>query len=138
MEFKIDCRLAYHVTGPASFLFNVAAVRNSLQRVRTENLSLIGAQAEEESMPTGQRLQRVTANNVRLSSTTKQSFLLSPRQLLQRHWTWRHWTSFLPKPWYSFFRAVSANQICWPVSPIASLITSNPVLSGSTESQLAL
>ena len=66
MKFKIDCRLAYQVAGRASFLFNVAAVRNSLQQVQTENLSLNGAQSEEELMQTGQRVHRVTANNVRL------------------------------------------------------------------------
>jgi transglutaminase-like putative cysteine protease len=66
VEFEIDCHLAYQVTGPASFLFNVAAVRNSLQQVRTENLALTGAQSEEELMQTGQRLHRITANSVRL------------------------------------------------------------------------
>jgi hypothetical protein len=63
MELKIETRLAYQVTGPASFLFNVAAVRNAMQQVRTENLMLNGAQAKEELMPTGQRLHRLTAGN---------------------------------------------------------------------------
>jgi transglutaminase-like putative cysteine protease len=63
VEFKIECRLAYQVTGSASFLFNVAAVRNSLQRVQTEYLSLSRAEAQEELMPAGQRLHRISVNN---------------------------------------------------------------------------
>src|ERR1700742_2506015 len=57
---------------------------------------------------------------------------------MQRRWTWRHWTSFLSKPWYSFIRAVSANRICWPVLPIVSLLTSNPVLSDLPESAIGI
>jgi hypothetical protein len=43
MEFQITCRLAYRVIGATSFLFNVAAVRNSFQRVITEDLTVGGA-----------------------------------------------------------------------------------------------
>jgi hypothetical protein len=40
MEFRIECHLAYEVVGSSSFLFNVAAVHNSLQRVITEQLTV--------------------------------------------------------------------------------------------------
>ena len=40
MEFKIHCHLVYQVIGSASFLFNVAPVRNSLQRVVTEDIKV--------------------------------------------------------------------------------------------------
>jgi hypothetical protein len=38
MEFEIKCHLGYEVSGPASFLFNVAVAQNSFQRIITEYL----------------------------------------------------------------------------------------------------
>jgi hypothetical protein len=37
MEFLIKCHLGYEVSGPASFLFNVAVAQNSFQRITTEH-----------------------------------------------------------------------------------------------------
>jgi transglutaminase-like putative cysteine protease len=66
MEFQITCRLVYQVIGPASFLFNVAAVRNSFQRVITEDLTVTGAEPPKELLDGEQRLHRVAATNGRL------------------------------------------------------------------------
>ena len=66
MEFQITCRLAYQVVGAASFLFNLAAVRNSFQRVITEDLTVTGADPPKELLDGGQRLHRVAATNARL------------------------------------------------------------------------
>jgi transglutaminase-like putative cysteine protease len=66
MEFKIDCFLAYQVIGSASFLFNVAAVRNSFQNVLSEDLKLTGAQPPEELVHGDARLHRVAGSNGRL------------------------------------------------------------------------
>ena len=65
MEFQIICRLVYQVIGAASFLFNVAAVRNSFQRVITEDLAITGAEPPKELLDGGQRLHRVAATNAR-------------------------------------------------------------------------
>jgi hypothetical protein len=48
MEFRIECHLAYEVVGSSSFLFNVAAVHNSLQGVITEQLTVTGAELPGE------------------------------------------------------------------------------------------
>jgi transglutaminase-like putative cysteine protease len=66
MEFQITCRLVYQVIGAASFLFNVAAVRNSFQRVITEDLTVTGAEPPKELLDGEQRLHRVAATNARL------------------------------------------------------------------------
>ena len=66
MEFQIDRLLAYQVVGSASFLFNVAAVRNSLQRVISEDFNVTGAGPAEELMEAGQRLHRVAAGSGRV------------------------------------------------------------------------
>jgi transglutaminase-like putative cysteine protease len=66
MEFKISCRLVYRVIGPASFLFNVAAVRNSFQRVIKEDFTVTGAGPAKELLNGEQRLHRVAATNGRL------------------------------------------------------------------------
>jgi transglutaminase-like putative cysteine protease len=66
MEFQITCRLAYQVVGAASFLFNLAAVRNSFQRVITEDLTVTGAGPPKELLNGEQRLHRVAATNGRL------------------------------------------------------------------------
>ena len=67
MEFQITCRLAYRVIGATSFLFNVAAVRNSFQRVITEDLTVTGAGPPKELLNGEQRLHRVAATNGRLN-----------------------------------------------------------------------
>ena len=41
MEFEIKCHLGYEVSGPASFLFNVAVAQNSFQRIITEHFDLV-------------------------------------------------------------------------------------------------
>src|ERR1700730_2413966 len=66
MEFRITCRLVYQVIGAASFLFNVAAVRNSFQRVITEDLTVTRAEPPKELLDGEQRLHRVAATNARL------------------------------------------------------------------------
>lgn len=66
MEFQITCRLVYQVIGAASFLFNVAVVRNSFQRVITEDLTVTGAEPPKELLDGEQRLHRVAATNGRL------------------------------------------------------------------------
>jgi transglutaminase-like putative cysteine protease len=63
MDFSIGCRLLYRVTGSASFLFNLAPVRNTFQRVISESLTAPGFQPAEEVLPTGQRLHRLEATN---------------------------------------------------------------------------
>jgi transglutaminase-like putative cysteine protease len=67
MEFQITCRLVYQVIGAASFLFNVAVVRNSFQRVITEDLTVTGAEPPKELLDGGQRLHRVATTNGRLA-----------------------------------------------------------------------
>ncbi|HYZ75318.1 MAG TPA: transglutaminase family protein [Chthoniobacterales bacterium] len=69
MKFQIDCHLVYQVAESASFLFNVAAVRNSLQRVISEDLSITGAQPAEELAASGQRLHRIAAGTGRVELT---------------------------------------------------------------------
>jgi transglutaminase-like putative cysteine protease len=69
MEFQIDCHLVYQVVESASFLFNVAAVHNSLQRVINEDLSMTGAQPAEELAASGQRLHRIAAGTGRVELT---------------------------------------------------------------------
>lgn len=69
MEFQIDCHLVYQVVESASFLFNVAAARNSLQRVISEDLSMTGAQPAEELAASGQRLHRIAAGTGRVELT---------------------------------------------------------------------
>jgi transglutaminase-like putative cysteine protease len=66
MEFQITCRLVYQVIGAASFLFNVAMVRNSFQRIITEDLTVTGAEPPKELLDGEQRLHRVAATNGRL------------------------------------------------------------------------
>ena len=69
MEFQITCRLVYQVIGAASFLFNVAAVRSSFQRVITEDLTVTGEEPPKELLDGGQRLHRVAAANGRVDLT---------------------------------------------------------------------
>ena len=69
MEFQITCRLVYQVIGAASFLFNVAAVRSSFQRVITEDLTVTGEEPPKELLDGGQRLHRVAAMNGRVDLT---------------------------------------------------------------------
>jgi transglutaminase-like putative cysteine protease len=63
MEFQIKCHLGYEVSGPASFLFNVAVAQNSFQRIITEHLEVGGAQYCLEMVIGGQRYHRVTAQS---------------------------------------------------------------------------
>jgi transglutaminase-like putative cysteine protease len=81
MEFQIDCLLVYQVVGSASFLFNVAAVSNSFQRVIRENLRVTGAQPAEESAAKGQRLHRVAAGNGRVELTYQAAISVEPELL---------------------------------------------------------
>jgi transglutaminase-like putative cysteine protease len=66
MEFQISCRLVYQVVGTTSFLFNIAAVRNSFQRVIAEDLTITGAGPAKELLNGEQRLHRVGATNGRV------------------------------------------------------------------------
>jgi len=57
------CHLGYEVSGPASFLFNVAVAQNSFQRIITEHFDLAGADSRQEMVIGGQRYHRVTAQS---------------------------------------------------------------------------
>jgi hypothetical protein len=61
MEFQIKCHLGYEVSGPASFLFNVAVAQNMFQRITTEHLEVAGAESCQEMVIGSQRYHRVTA-----------------------------------------------------------------------------
>jgi transglutaminase-like putative cysteine protease len=63
VEFQIKCHLGYEVSGPASFLFNVAIARNSFQRIITEHFEVGGAERCQEMAIGGQRYHRVTAQS---------------------------------------------------------------------------
>src|SRR5258708_38727863 len=63
MEFQIKCHLGYEVSGPASFLFNVAVVQNSFQRIFTEHLEVKGAEYCQEMAIGWQRYLRGTAQS---------------------------------------------------------------------------
>jgi transglutaminase-like putative cysteine protease len=63
MEFQIKCRLGYEISGPASFLFNVAVTRNSFQRITTEHFEVAGAKSCQEMVIGGQRYHRATAQS---------------------------------------------------------------------------
>jgi transglutaminase-like putative cysteine protease len=63
MEFQIKCHLGYEVSGPASFLFNVAVAQNSFQRIITEHFEVRGAEYCKEMAIGGQRYHRVTAQS---------------------------------------------------------------------------
>jgi transglutaminase-like putative cysteine protease len=63
MEFQIDCRLGYEISGSASFLFNVAVARNSFQRITAEHFEVSGAKSCQETVIGGQRYHRVTAES---------------------------------------------------------------------------
>ena len=61
MEFLIKCHLGYEVSGPESFLFNVAVAQNSFQRIITEHFEVRGVEYSQEMAIGGQRYHRVTA-----------------------------------------------------------------------------
>lgn len=61
MQFQIKCRLGYEITGPASFLFNVAVAQNSFQRIIKEHVDVAGAESCQEILIGGQRYHRVTS-----------------------------------------------------------------------------
>ena len=63
MEFQIKCHLGYEVSGPASFLFNVAVTKNSFQRIITEHLEVAGAECCQEIVIGGQRYHRLTSKS---------------------------------------------------------------------------
>src|SRR5260370_38898914 len=63
MEFQIKCHLGYEVSGPASFLFNVAVAENSFQRIVTEHFEVGGAERCQEMVIGGQRCHRATAQS---------------------------------------------------------------------------
>jgi transglutaminase-like putative cysteine protease len=63
MEFQIKCHLAYEVSAPASFLFNVAATQNSFQRIITEHFEVAGAEYCQEIVIDGQRFHRATSKS---------------------------------------------------------------------------
>jgi transglutaminase-like putative cysteine protease len=63
MEFQIKCHLGYDLSGPASFLFNVAIARNLSQRITSEHFEIIGANSCQEMVIGGQRYHRATARS---------------------------------------------------------------------------
>jgi transglutaminase-like putative cysteine protease len=81
MEFQISCRLVYQVVGTTSFLFNIAAVRNSFQRVLVEDLTVTGAEPAKELLNGEQRLHRVAATNGRLELVYNAAISVEPELL---------------------------------------------------------
>jgi transglutaminase-like putative cysteine protease len=81
MEFQISCRLVYQVVGTTSFLFNIAAVRNSFQRVLVEDLTVTGAEPAQELLNGEQRLHRVAATNGRLELVYNAAISVEPELL---------------------------------------------------------
>src|ERR1700739_3728119 len=81
MEFQITCRLAYQVIGATSFLFNVAAVRNSFQQGIKEDLTVTGAGPPKELLNGEQRLHRVAATNGRLDLAYNEVVSVEPELL---------------------------------------------------------
>lgn len=63
MKFTIKCHLGYEVSGPASFLFNVAIAQNRLQRLTKEHFEVVGAKSCQEMVISGQRYHRATAES---------------------------------------------------------------------------
>jgi hypothetical protein len=61
MDFQIKCRLGYEVSGPASFLFNVATAKNLFQQIVTEHFEVTGAEGCQELVIGGRRYHRATA-----------------------------------------------------------------------------
>jgi hypothetical protein len=61
MEFQIKCRLGYEISGPASFLFNVATAKNLFQHVVTEHFEILGTESCQELVIGGRRYHRATA-----------------------------------------------------------------------------
>ena len=71
MRFGIQAELVYHVSSPASFLFNVAASKNRLQRLSNEQFDVSGGTTPEELLWNGSRFHRVqsTGPELRLKYT---------------------------------------------------------------------
>jgi len=63
MEFQLKCDLGYEISGPASFLFNVAVTQNSFQRIITEHFEVTGAESCQETVIDGQRYHRATSKS---------------------------------------------------------------------------
>jgi Transglutaminase-like superfamily len=63
MRFTVKCHLGYEVSGPASFLFNVAIAQNRLQCVTNEHFEVVGAKSCQEMVISGQRYHRATAES---------------------------------------------------------------------------
>jgi transglutaminase-like putative cysteine protease len=81
MEFRIKCRLAYDIKGSASFLFNVAAEQNPLQKVITEDFQLLGAASCQEFLIGRQRFHRVLSTVDRLELKYAAVVELNPKFL---------------------------------------------------------
>jgi hypothetical protein len=65
MEFLIKCHLGYDVSGPASFLFNVAVAQIRFSASITEHFEVRGVEYSQEMTIGGQRYHRVTAQSGR-------------------------------------------------------------------------
>jgi transglutaminase-like putative cysteine protease len=63
MEFQLKCDLGYEISGPASFLFNVAVTQNSFQRIITEHFDVAGVESCQEMVIDGQRYHRATSKS---------------------------------------------------------------------------
>ena len=63
MEVRIKCHLGYEISGPASFLFNIAVAENSFQRINTEHFEISGAEFWREIAIGDQRYHRITARS---------------------------------------------------------------------------
>ena len=72
MEFEIQCHLGYEVSGPASFLFNVAVAQNSFQRIIAEHFEVRGVEYSQEMAIGGQRYHGLPLRVVRSSWSTRQ------------------------------------------------------------------
>ena len=60
VQFRITRHLNYEVTGPASFLFNVAVAQNSFQRIITEHFEVAETELCRELVIGDQRCRRIT------------------------------------------------------------------------------
>jgi hypothetical protein len=63
MRFTVRCHLGYEVSGPASFLFNVAIAQNRFQCITNEHFEVVGAKSCQEMVISGQRYHRATAES---------------------------------------------------------------------------
>ncbi|MBV9490643.1 MAG: transglutaminase family protein [Verrucomicrobia bacterium] len=78
MRFRIAAELVYGVTGPCSFLFNVAALKNRFQHAKEESLNIEHGEAPEEFLWNDSRFHRTTGSGPELRLTYRATVDLTP------------------------------------------------------------